>query len=214
MRMLNSRTAIAVMQCANKEAMHDGSGFIGSEHILVGLIEEPDGVAGQVLRSLGVDEAKTRQAYAVVRSNEAALGQLSEARELYGQAVKEAERLYHTTLDTEHLLLAILNDPGCRAFRAIAHLRLDADQIRAEIGHRSPSGDPSRVARPKAMETQFQHHPQVVELKGRINDLQEKLERSVSARDFETAASCRDDRRDIEQRLIDLYFQLGSETAQ
>src|SRR5205814_2017500 len=100
-----------VMQLANQEAQRFNHEYIGTEHILLGLVKEGSGVAANVLKNLDIDLRKVRaEVEAIVvswRPERAYLGKLPQtprAKKVIEYAIAEARRLKHNYVGTEHLL--------------------------------------------------------------------------------------------------------------
>jgi ATP-dependent Clp protease ATP-binding subunit ClpC len=128
-----------VMGLARVEAvmlLHDR---IGTEHILLGLLAEPAGVASNVLKSLGVELPAARAVVARVAAPGAsaiANSQLpfsARARAVLERSIGEAHGLGHKYVGTEHLLLALLCDPESVAVRALNDLGLTSGTIRSVV---------------------------------------------------------------------------------
>src|SRR5258708_7347682 len=108
-----------VMQLANEEARHFGHEYIGTEHILLGLIKEGSGVAANVLKNLDVDLRKVREEVdKIVQTGSspqdaATLGkrpQTPRAKKVIEYAIEEARLLNHNYVGTEHLLLGLIRE--------------------------------------------------------------------------------------------------------
>jgi len=104
-----------VMQLAQEEAQRLHHNYIGTEHLLLGLLREGEGVAGKVLTRLGVDLERTRQAIedVVGRGDQLVLGEIGltpRAKHVIALAVDEARHLHHSYIGTEHLLLGLLRE--------------------------------------------------------------------------------------------------------
>jgi ATP-dependent Clp protease ATP-binding subunit ClpA len=107
--------ARTVMQLAQEEAQRLQHNSIGTEHLLLGLLREREGVAGKVFTSLGVDLDQARQAVEgiVGRGEHLVSGEIHltpRAKKVVELAVDEARRLHHHFLGTEHLLLGMLRE--------------------------------------------------------------------------------------------------------
>src|SRR5579864_7162290 len=97
-----------VLQLAQEEAQRFNHNYIGTEHLLLGLVREGEGVAARVLADLGVDLAKVRSAieFIIGRGNRAPVGEIGltpRARTVIELAVTEARDLGHHYIGTEHL---------------------------------------------------------------------------------------------------------------
>jgi ATP-dependent Clp protease ATP-binding subunit ClpA len=106
-----------VLTLATEEAQQLNHHYIGTEHLLLGLLREGGGVAAQALNRLGVDLDKVRAAVEskIGRGEHPAEGQIEyvpRVRTVLGLAVDEAQRLGHNSVRTEHILLGIVRDGG------------------------------------------------------------------------------------------------------
>jgi ATP-dependent Clp protease ATP-binding subunit ClpC len=136
--------AIRVVQYAKEEARRGRRNEVGTEHILLGLIREQEGVAARVLERVGVspgrvqDEVKRQMEKAEKPARGRARRTWSEkARRVLELAVDEARELnprlgLPNVVDTGHLLLGLLREPDSMAVRVLAALDIDVDQVRQE----------------------------------------------------------------------------------
>jgi mannose-6-phosphate isomerase-like protein (cupin superfamily) len=138
-----SRTALAIAKTEAQRLRHD---FVGTEHLLLGLILEGTGIAAKVLADLNVtrDWAREEAARLVPPGTgphvPARLPLTPRVRQAFEEARLEARNLGHDYLGTEHLLLGLLAVPGVGG-QIIANRGLTRAQVRAEILARiSPSG--------------------------------------------------------------------------
>ena len=104
-----------VMSLAQEEAQRFNHNYIGTEHILLGLVAEGDGVAAKVLTSLGVELEQVRNAveFIIGRGDRIVLGEIGltpRAKKVVELAVDEARRLNHRYIGTEHLLLGLIRE--------------------------------------------------------------------------------------------------------
>lgn len=123
---------------AQEEAQRLGHNYIGTEHILIGLIREEDGVAAQVLNELGVDLAKVRAAVEQFvgkgeRQGQGEVGLTPRAKKVLEFAIDEARRLGHHYVGTEHILLGLVREREGIAAGILEQLGLDLDQLREEV---------------------------------------------------------------------------------
>jgi hypothetical protein len=123
---------------AQEEAQRLRHSYVGTEHILLGLLREEEGVAGRVLAAIGVRAGDARaQIVRVVGEGESATaGQIPftpRAKKVFELALREALGLGHDHIGTEHLLLGLaLEDEGLAA-GVLHQLGADVEKIRAEI---------------------------------------------------------------------------------
>jgi ATP-dependent Clp protease ATP-binding subunit ClpC len=129
------------MQLATCEAQRFNHEFIGTEHLLLGLIRGGAGVAATVLHEAGVDLRLVR--ISVERLIESGpdmvtmgrLPQTPAAKRVIEYAIEEAGHLGHDYVGTEHLLLALLREQGGIAAGVLTDLGLRIDDIRAKVIH-------------------------------------------------------------------------------
>ena len=110
-----SERARRVLSLAQEEAQRFNHNYIGTEHILLGLVRETDGVAAKVLSNLGVELNKVRSAVEFIigrgeRSNPGEIGLTPRAKKVIELAVDEARRLNHHYIGTEHLLIGLMRE--------------------------------------------------------------------------------------------------------
>ena len=132
-----SESARRVLSLAQEEAQRFNHGYIGTEHILLGLAREPDGVAAKVLSSLGVELNKVRSAveFIIGRGERAASGEIGltlRAKKVIELAVDEARRLNHHYIGTEHLLIGLMREGEGVAAGVLESLGVNLDKVRAE----------------------------------------------------------------------------------
>ena len=133
-----TKRANNALQLATEEARALNHGYIGTEHLLLGLIRERNGVSGEVLHRLGVtlDQARgaTQALQGVGQYPAPEVQPLSKrAREAIERAVEESRQLDHIFVGTEHVLLGIIATSNGAAAEVLNRLGLPADQVRAEV---------------------------------------------------------------------------------
>src|SRR5215471_16950911 len=143
-----------VMQLANQEAQRFNHEYIGTEHILLGLVKEGSGVAANVLKNLDVDLRRIRlEVEKLVQSGPemvtmGKLPQTPRAKKVIEYAIEEARNLNHNYVGTEHLLLGLLREEEGVAAQVLRNLGLKLEDVREEVlnllGHNlDPSGESS-----------------------------------------------------------------------
>lgn len=198
-----------VVQIANQEAMRLRCNYIGPEHILVALITEQEGLAGRVLRSLGLTLEHITPVVEAVTERHASSPRMFD---VIRAATEEAETQYHSEIDTEHLLLGLVRDDGSRAARILEGLGINCSRIRSELLARITPGSPATAALKRFIEERFRDDPQVRTLQERINDLHRELEKAVVAMNFDAAVSLRDRKLAAVQQLKETYARLHQES--
>ena len=188
-----------VMQLANQEAMSLNHRYIGTEHILMGLIKEGSGTGVETLKRLGVDLLKLRgdirrvvQRGAAIIEVNAKLAQTPRGKQVIEYAMEECRALKHNCVGTEHLLLGLLRETTGVA----AHVLMDQDvrleEVRAEIvkllGERPAPPLPSKIADdlPALLK------PIAAAADADIQRLTTAQEQAIQSREFERAAALRD----------------------
>jgi ATP-dependent Clp protease ATP-binding subunit ClpC len=128
-----------VMALARKEAQKFNHDFIGTEHILLGLIQEGSGVAANVLKNLGVEVNKIRSEIEKnVQSGPSmvTMGQLPftpRAKKVLELSMEEANELGHNYIGTEHLLLGLIRENDGVAAQVLLDLNLKLEDVRCEV---------------------------------------------------------------------------------
>src|SRR6202167_2523777 len=125
-----------VMQLANQEAQRFNHEYIGTEHILLGLVKEGSGVAANVLKNLDIDLRKIRlEVEKIVQSGPdmATMGKLPQTprlKKVSEYAIAEARNLNHDYVGTGHLLLGLLREQVGVAAQVLLNLGMDLDRTR------------------------------------------------------------------------------------
>jgi ATP-dependent Clp protease ATP-binding subunit ClpC len=129
-----------VMQLAREESVRLGNDYVGTEHLLLGLIREGDGVAIAVLKNLSVDlEELSRNIEKSINTSGGmmTIGQMipftPRAKKVLEIAAQEARAMSHKYIGTEHILLALMKDNESAAATALAAVGVDYDSCREEI---------------------------------------------------------------------------------
>lgn len=128
-----------VMQLANQEAQRFNHEYIGTEHILLGLVKEGSGVAANVLKNLDVDLKKIRmEVEKIVQSGPdmVTIGKLPHtprAKKVIEYSNEEARNLSHNYVGTEHLLLGLLREQEGVAAQVLMNLGLKLEEVREEV---------------------------------------------------------------------------------
>ncbi len=140
-----------VMQLANQEAQRFNHEYIGTEHVLLGLIKEGSGVAANVLKNLDVDLRKIRlEVEKLVQSGPdmvtmGKLPQTPRAKKVIEYSMEEARNLNHNYVGTEHILLGLLREQEGVAAQVLMNLGLKLEEVREEVlnllGHGMESGE-------------------------------------------------------------------------
>jgi ATP-dependent Clp protease ATP-binding subunit ClpC len=145
------------MQLANQEAQRFNHEYIGTEHILLGLVKEGSGVAANVLKNLDVDLRKIRlEVEKLVQSGPemvtmGKLPQTPRAKKVIEYSMEEARQLNHNYVGTEHILLGLLREQEGVAAQVLMNLGLKLEEVREEVlnllGHGLEGGEGDRGGR-------------------------------------------------------------------
>ncbi len=140
-----------VMQLANQEAQRFNHEYIGTEHILLGLVKEGSGVAANVLKNLSVNLRSIRlEVEKLVQSGPemvtmGKLPQTPRAKKVIEYAMEEARNLNHNYVGTEHILLGLLREHEGVAAQVLMNLGLKLEDVREEVlnllGHGLEGGE-------------------------------------------------------------------------
>jgi ATP-dependent Clp protease ATP-binding subunit ClpC len=128
-----------VMALANQEAQRFNHEYIGTEHILLGLVKEGSGVGANVLKNLDVDLRKVRlEVEKLVKPGPemvtmGKLPQTPRAKKVIEYAIEEARNLNHNYVGTEHLLLGLLREHDGVAAQVLMNLGLKLEEVREEV---------------------------------------------------------------------------------
>jgi ATP-dependent Clp protease ATP-binding subunit ClpA len=130
--------AIKSVMLANEEAHRLGHNFVGTEQILLGLVGQGTGVAAQVLDSMGVNLQNTRVEVEKIIGRGTGLVAAEipftpRAKQLLERALGEADRLGHSNIDTDHLLLSLIQIQEGVAARVLKSLGVDFAEVRNQV---------------------------------------------------------------------------------
>ena len=155
-----------VVSAAREEATRLGSEYVRTEHVLLGLCREPDGIAAKALESLGVDidalaleiEQQVQRGNAVASSEEIAF--TPRAKKVLELAVEEARRHNHSYIGTEHILLGLVKEGEGIAAKVLQTMKIDFERIQAEVirllgdqGKPGPQAQTSKKSQTPALDT-------------------------------------------------------------
>jgi ATP-dependent Clp protease ATP-binding subunit ClpC len=132
-----TQSARRVLSLAHMEAERMQQSTIGSEHLLLALIQEESGVAGRVMRELGVELERAREM--VLRVSGAGNEKVeqidlsADAQKILDNAIEEAQKMSSKYISTEHLLLALVESELGYAKDVITKLGITPDQIRRQV---------------------------------------------------------------------------------
>ena len=134
-----------VVVLAQDEARHFNHNYIGTEHLLLGLLREDEGVAAQALSSLNVTlDVVREQVESIVGYGEEGTGAQApftpRSKKVLELALREALQLGHNYIGTEHILLGLVRESEGVAARVLSNLDVDPDKVRREVVRRLGGG--------------------------------------------------------------------------
>ena len=130
-----TKKAANALKLAAKAARRRGHSYIGSEHLLLGLLEEQEGTAAQVLMGAGVEEEKLEGLIDQLIAPEGGVGLASRegytprASLILENSVREAELFHMEEAGTEHILITIIKDPECVATRLLHTMGVNLQKL-------------------------------------------------------------------------------------
>src|SRR6266498_3490543 len=169
-----------IVVLAQEEARRLNHNYLGTEHLLLGLVHEGEGVAARALESLGISLGSVRQQVEEIigQGQQAPAGHIPftpRANKVIELAQREANDLGHNYIGTEHLLLGLVREGEGVAAQVLVKLGADLAGVREQVVHllHGPAGS-------------------VV-----LGQVRREKESAIDAQDFETAAALRDKEKDL-----------------
>src|SRR5689334_18412932 len=147
-----------VLSLAQEEAQRFQHNYIGTEHLLLGLVHEGEGVAAKVLASMGVELIRVRSAveFIIGRGDRIVLGEIGltpRAKKVIELAVDEARRLNHHSIGTEHLLLGLVREGEGIAAGVLESLGVNLKKVRTHtLQVLGIAGQSQKIEEPQAKE--------------------------------------------------------------
>jgi ATP-dependent Clp protease ATP-binding subunit ClpA len=140
-----SERAKHVLTLAQEEAERSRHNYIGTEHLLLGLLRENDGIGGQTLRNLSLDTGKVRAAIesAISRHERIIIQQIiptSRVKKVIELSFEEARRMGHNYVGTQHILLGLLIEGEGIGAHVLTDLGATESRVRAEVERLLPAG--------------------------------------------------------------------------
>jgi ATP-dependent Clp protease ATP-binding subunit ClpA len=210
-----------VVVLAQEEARLLNHNYIGTEHILLGLIHEGEGVAARALESLGISlDAVRQQVLEIIgRGEQAPSGHIPftpRAKKVLELSLREALQLGHEYIGTEHILLGLIREGDGVAAQVLVKLGADLNRVRQQvvqllhgyrgegvIGEGPPLPDVS-LARAGSLDRRLAAIERWVGLRPDLDDLDQEIaglrrekEAAIERQDFEAAAALRDQEKQL-----------------
>ncbi len=126
-----------VLSLSQEEARHFQHNYIGTEHLLLGLVREQEGIAAKVLSNLGVELNNARRAveFIIGRGDRVVVGEIGltpRAKKVITLAIDEAQRLHHPSIGTEHLLLGLVREGAGIAVGIVTSLGATLENVQTQ----------------------------------------------------------------------------------
>lgn len=178
---MNSRftaRAIKVLELAQYEAKELGHNYVGTEHLLLGLIREGEGVAAKALLSLEIDlDLVRKQIEAMIGQGDGSNEEFSytpRAKRVMELAVAESQELGHNYIGTEHILLGLIHENEGVAAKVLSALGAEVESVREVVidmlgGQSAQSGSGNSEGKVSSKKTM--HTPTLNEYGRNLNDL-------------------------------------------
>src|SRR5437763_6179903 len=140
-----------VLVLAQEEAQRFNQNYSGTEHLLLGLVREGEGIAAKVLGNLGVELNKVRSVveFIIGRGDRMVIGDISltpRAKKVIELAVEEARRLNHNYIGTEHLLLGLVREGEGIAAGVLESLGVNLEKVRTQTARILSQSTPQSAA--------------------------------------------------------------------
>jgi hypothetical protein len=208
-----------VVVLAQEEARMLNHGYIGTEHLLLGLVHEGTGVAAKALEAMDISLEKVRHEVEALigEGTEAPSGHIPftpRAKKVLELSLKEANQLGHNYMGTEHILLGVVREGHGVGAQVLVKLGADLDRVRQQViqllssyaGEQAPTRGPAVrgdaisqiLARLTAVERWVGIGPDTSGLDQDIAQVRRDKEAAIEGQDFEAAVALRD----REKRLI------------
>jgi ATP-dependent Clp protease ATP-binding subunit ClpC len=216
-----SQRARRVVVLAQEEARLLNHNYVGTEHILLGLIREGEGVAAKALESLGISLETVRQQVEkmIGRGQQPPSGHVPftpRAKKVLELSLREAQALGHNYIGTEHILLGLIREGGGVAAQVLVKLGADLNRARQQVvqllhgyqgkdvtgeGPPLPDDAPAQVdsldRRLAAIERWVGLRPDLDDLDQEIARVRREKEAAIDSQDFEASAALRDQEKQL-----------------
>ena len=183
-----------VLSLAQEEAQRFQHNYIGTEHLLLGLVREGEGVAAKVLGNLGVELNKVRSSveYIIGRGDRIVLGEIGltpRAKKVIELAVDEARRFNHHYIGTEHLLLGLVREGEGIAAGVFESLGVDLEKVRTQtIQVLGLPGESQKIEEPRTGSAPQLMIELLKEAKNVVASIVQEKEQALQQKDYEQAA--------------------------
>jgi prophage maintenance system killer protein len=205
------------VQFAGEEARLLRHSYVGTEHLLLGLVAEEEGLAAQALKSLGLSLAEIRRQVTEIATpgQDAPSRQFPftpQARRVLELSLREALSLGHHYIGTEHLLLGLLGEERGIAARVLTGLGADHDRVRERLVDLMNQIQHAKRERGQALQATL---AELADTQEQLNQVRARKEAALDAEDFEAARGLRDQESELlaDRARLERQVEAASETA-
>jgi prophage maintenance system killer protein len=205
------------VQFAGEEARLLRHSYVGTEHLLLGLVAEEEGLAAQALKSLGLSLAEIRRQVTEIATpgQDAPSRQFPftpQARRVLELSLREALSLGHHYIGTEHLLLGLLGEERGIAARVLTGLGADHDRVKERLVDLMNQIQHAKRERGQALQATL---AELADTQEQLNQVRARKEAALDAEDFEAARGLRDQESELlaDRARLERQVEAASETA-
>jgi ATP-dependent Clp protease ATP-binding subunit ClpA len=205
-----------VVVLGQEEARLLNHDYIGTEHLLLGLIHEGEGVAAKALESLGIRLGAVRsQVEEVIGQGQSApVGHIPftpRAKKVLELSLRESQQLGHNYIGTEHILLGLIREGQGVAAQVLVKLGADLSRVRQQViqllsgyvGGREAAEQAGEQAGVRTRLVRMTVPDDLRELEEQLAQARREKEAAIDAEDFDQAAALRDKERQLRGRLVE-----------
>jgi ATP-dependent Clp protease ATP-binding subunit ClpA len=191
---------------SQEEARRLNHNYVGTEHLLLGLVSEGQGVAAKALESLGISlEAVRAQVEEIIGQGQTApRGHIPfnpRAKKVLELSLREATQLGHNYIGTEHLLLGLLREGEGVAAQVLVKLGADLSRVRQQVIQLLGGYAGGKEAGARTRLVRMTVPKDLREAEEQLAQMRRQKEQAIQAQDFEKAAALRDQERQLLTRL-------------
>jgi ATP-dependent Clp protease ATP-binding subunit ClpA len=197
-----------VVVLAQEEAVRLKHNHLGTEHLLLGLVHEGQGVAAKALESLGIQlEAVRAQVEEIIgQGQRAPTGHIPftpRAKKVLELSLREAQQLGHDYIGTEHILLGLIREGEGVAAQVLAKLGADLSRTRRQVVGLSIGDTDAMEAVARTRLVRMSVPDELREAQEQLTQVRREKERAIDAEDFDRAAALRDQEQQLLGRLVE-----------
>jgi ATP-dependent Clp protease ATP-binding subunit ClpA len=209
-----------VVVLAQEEARLLNHNYVGTEHLLLGLIHEGQGVAAKALESLGISlEAVRAQVEEIIgRGQQAPTGHIPftpRAKKVLELSLREAKQLGHNYIGTEHILLGLIHEGEGVAAQVLVKLGADLSRARGQVIGLLSGDAATEEAAARTRLVRMTVPDDLLEAQEQFAQVRREKEAAIDAEDFDQAAALRDKEQQLLRMLVEreLEWRAGVDLA-